>query len=47
MKRKEYERPTMQVVQLKQQPQLLAGSTPNQASFDNYQDGDFSWDDDE
>gem|GEM_PF-6634066 len=37
----------MQVVQLKQQPQLLAGSTPNQASFDNYQDGDFSWDDDE
>ena len=26
MKRKEYERPTMQVVQLKQQPQLLAGS---------------------
>ena len=27
MKRKEYERPTMQVVELKQQPQLLAGST--------------------
>ena len=26
MKKKEYERPTMQVVQLKQQPQLLAGS---------------------
>ena len=26
MKKKEYERPTMQVVQLNQQPQLLAGS---------------------
>ena len=26
MKRKKYERPTTQVVQLKQQPQLLAGS---------------------
>ena len=26
MKKKEYERPTMQVVQLKQQSQLLAGS---------------------
>ena len=26
MKKKEYEEPTMQVVQLKQQPQLLAGS---------------------
>ena len=26
MKKKEYERPTMQVVELKLQPQLLAGS---------------------
>ena len=26
MKRKEYERPTMQVVEVRQQPQLLAGS---------------------
>ena len=26
MKKKDYERPTMQVVQLKQQPTLLAGS---------------------
>jgi hypothetical protein len=26
MKKKEYERPTMQVVQLEQQPTLLAGS---------------------
>ena len=43
MKRKEYESPTMQVVQLKQQPQLLAGSTPNSASIDDYEDGVFSW----
>ena len=34
----------MQVVKLKQQPQLLAGSTPNQASFEDYGDGGFSWD---
>ena len=43
MKKKEYERPTMQVVQLKQKPQLLAGSAPNQASIDDYEDGNFSW----
>lgn len=44
MKKKEYERPTMQVVQLKQQPQLLAGSAVNQsASIDDYENGDFSW----
>ena len=46
MKKKEYERPTMQVVQLKQQPQLLAGSNPapNQASFEDYEeDNTFSW----
>ena len=27
MKRKDYEKPTMQVVELVEQPQLLAGST--------------------
>ena len=46
MKKKEYERPTMQVVQLKQQPQLLAGSNPapNSASIDDYEeDNTFSW----
>ena len=45
MKKKEYERPTMQVVQLKQQPQLLAGSkpAPNSASIDDYEEGEFSW----
>ena len=35
MKKKEYERPTMQVVQLKQQPQLLAGSSGN-GTLDDY-----------
>ena len=45
MKKKEYERPTMQVFDLKQQPQLLAGSNPapNQASIDDYEEGNFSW----
>lgn len=45
MKRKVYESPTMQVVQLKQQPQLLAGSNPapNSASIDDYEDGEFTW----
>ena len=45
MKKKEYERPTMQVVQLNQQPTLLAGSNPapNSASIDDYEEGEFSW----
>ena len=43
MKKKEYERPQMQVVELKQQQQLLAGSTPNSGSIDGYQDGEFTW----
>ena len=36
----------MQVVEVKQQPQLLAGSNPapNQASIDAYKNGEFSWD---
>ena len=36
MKKKEYERPTMQVVQLKQQPQLLAGSSGDIPNNDPY-----------
>ena len=36
MKKKEYERPTMQVVKLKHQPQLLAGSD-GQAGVQNYE----------
>ena len=37
MKKKEYERPTMQVFELKQQQQLLAGSGLNDPS--DYPDG--------
>ncbi len=36
MKKKEYERPTMQVVQLKQQQHLLQAS--GQAGVQNYED---------
>ena len=46
MKRKEYEKPTMQVVELQQQPQLLAGSdkaAPTGAEFDDYEDGGSVW----
>ena len=45
MKKKEYERPTMEVVELQQQQQLLAGSNPapNSATIDDYEDGEFSW----
>lgn len=46
MKRKEYESPTMQVVEMRQQPQLLAGSdkaAPTGASIDDYEDGEFTW----
>lgn len=44
MKRKEYEVPTIQVVEVKQQPQLLAGSAVTQSgSIDDYEDGEFSW----
>ena len=44
-KKREYEKPSMQVFDLKQQPQLLAGSNPapNQASIDDYEDGEFPW----
>ncbi len=41
--KRKYEKPAMQVVQLKQQPQLLAGSSTAEAQFENYQDGEFSW----
>ena len=45
MRKKEYERPTMQVFELKQKPALLAGSNPapNQATVEDYQDGSFTW----
>ena len=42
--KKKYEKPSMQVFELKQQPQLLAGSSaPTKASFDDYQDGGDVW----
>ena len=44
MKRKDYQKPTMNIVQLQQRTHLLAGSTPNKASIQDYKDGDFSWD---
>ncbi len=47
MKKKQYEKPSVEVVVLNQQHALLAGSNPapNQATFDDYEDGEFSWDD--
>ena len=41
MKRKVYEVPTMDVVEFKQQEQLLAGSPS--ATIDGYEDGEFNW----
>ena len=46
MQRKEYEVPTMEVVEVRQQQQLLAGSGPlnaEGASIDDYEDGVFTW----
>ena len=43
MKKKQYEKPSVEVVVMNQKPTLLAGSTPNQASIDDYENGDFSW----
>ena len=47
MKKKFYEKPSVEVVVLNQQTQLLAGSNPapDQAIFDDYEDGEFSWED--
>ena len=47
MKKKKYEKPSLEVVVLKQQPTLLAGSNPapTGASIADYEDGVFSWDD--
>ena len=43
MRKKEYLKPTIDIVELKQQSTLLAGSTPNSATIDDYQDGEFTW----
>ena len=43
-KRKFYEKPSMKVYPLRQKPKLLVGSlTSTNASFDDYQDGEFTW----
>ena len=45
MKKKKYETPAVEVVELNQQTVLLAGSNPapDSASFEDYEDGEFSW----
>ena len=48
MKKKLYEKPAMQIFELKQQPQLLAGSDPfainaEGATIEDYEDGEFTW----
>lgn len=44
MKKKQYLRPSVEVVELKQQQHLLAGSAVTKnGSIDDYEDGDFSW----
>ena len=45
-KKEKFEKPSMEVFELKQQQQLLAGSGPlnaEGAEFEDYQDGVFSW----
>ena len=43
--KKKYEKPAMQVFELQQQPQILAGSdlTSATAGFEDYEDGEFTW----
>ena len=43
MRKKEYLKPTIDIVKLKQQQQLLAGSAPNSATIEDYEDGTFTW----
>ena len=45
MKKKEYQRPTMQVVQLKQQCHILAGSATGDVDATLYNDGAFTEED--
>ena len=44
-KKKKFEKPSMQVIELQQRTMLLAGSNPapNQAIFDDYEEVPFSW----
>ena len=43
MKKKDYEKPVMQVFELKQQPQLLAGSASSTELQDYTIDGEVNW----
>ena len=46
MKKKEYQKPMMEVVKLQHRSHILVGSDPVQsksASFDSYEDGEFDW----
>ena len=48
MKKKLYEKPTSKVYELKQQPQLLAGSANVNASLRGYGSAtDYTWDEEE
>ena len=47
IKKRLYEKPLMKVFELKQKPALLAGSMTTTAEFEDYGDGNFSWDEDE
>ena len=45
-KKKKFEKPSMQVIELQQRTMLLAGSNPapNSATIDDYEDGgEFTW----
>ena len=43
--KKKFEKPSMQVIELQHEQQLLAGSNPapNSATIDDYEDGEFTW----
>lgn len=43
-KKEKFEKPSIEVFELQQQQQLLAGSpAPNSATIDDYEDGEFTW----
>ena len=41
--KRKYEKPSMKAFELEEQLELLVGSGPDTASFDNYEDGTFTW----
>ena len=46
MRKREYKEPTMEELEFEQLPTLLVGSdsAPTSASFEDYENGEFSWD---